>query len=155
LILLLPFLYLSVFLLSAHTHTLTTLTPHHTTPHHHNRTGEDEDCLLASLENHQGAINGLHFNPHPESSHLLASGGSDCEVYVTTLERPDLPTVFVPAPAPNNSKHTADITKVAWNTQVAHILASAAQNGSTFIWDLRQKKAWCELRDPAGMSLYT
>jgi hypothetical protein len=118
-----------------------------TSKHH---SGEDEDCLLASLENHQGAINGLHFNPHPESSHLLASGGSDCEVYVTTLERPDEPTVFVPAPAPNNSKHTADITKVAWNTQVAHILASAAQNGSTFIWDLRQKKAWCELRDPAG-----
>lgn len=101
-----------------------------------------DDSLLASVEQHQGAIGGLHFNPHKESSHLLASGGNDGEVFVTSLERPDAPTVFVPAPPPNNAKHTADITKVAWNTQVAHILASAAQNGSCFIWDLRQKRAW-------------
>ena len=93
-------------------------------------------------EQHQGPINGLHFNPHKESSHLLASGGSDCEVYVTSIERPEQPNVFVPAPPPNNAKHSAEITKVAWNTQVAHILASASQNGSCFIWDLRQKRAW-------------
>eukprot|EP01038_Epipyxis_sp_PR26KG_P012063 gene12063-16144_t len=110
----------------------------------------DPDPLLASVEQHQGAINGLHFNPHKESSHLLASGGSDCEVYVTSLEHPDQPSVFIPAPPPNNAKHTGDITKVAWNSQVSHILASSAQNGSCFIWDLRQKRAWCELRDPAG-----
>lgn len=36
---------------------------------------------------------------------------------------------------------------VAWNTQVPHILASCSANGSTIIWDLRQKKPWCELRD--------
>lgn len=40
----------------------------------------DSECLLASVEQHQGAIHGLHFNPHKESSHLLASGGADCEV---------------------------------------------------------------------------
>jgi hypothetical protein len=45
-------------------------------------------------EQHQGPINGLHFNPHKESSHLLASGGSDCEVYVTSIERPEQPNVF-------------------------------------------------------------
>jgi protein transport protein SEC31 len=111
----------------------------------------DEDALLASVEQqHQGAISGLHFNPHADSSHLLASGGSDAEVYVMSLERYDEPTVFIPAPPPANAKHTADITQVAWNSQVVHILASAAQNGSTIIWDLRQKRAWCELRDPAG-----
>ncbi len=102
----------------------------------------DDQPLIASVEQHQGAIAGLQFNPHKESSHLLASGGSDGEVYVMSLECPDQPNVFVPAPPPNNSKHTADITKVAWNSQVAHILASSAQNGSCFVWDLRQKKAW-------------
>lgn len=102
----------------------------------------DETALLASVEQHQGSIAGLHFNPHKESSHLLASGGSDAEVYVISLERPDNPSVFIPAPPPNNTKHTADITQVAWNTQVAHILASSAQNGSCCIWDLRQKRAW-------------
>ena len=103
---------------------------------------DDDQPLIASVEQHQGAIPGLQFNPHKDSSHLLASGGSDGEVYVMSLERPDQPNVFIPAPPPNNAKHTADITKVAWNTQVAYILASAAQNGSCIVWDLRQKKAW-------------
>lgn len=109
--------------------------------------------MIASVEQHTGAIYGLDFNPHSESSHLLASGGSDGEVYVLALDRPETPNVFVPAPPPNNAKHTADITKVRWNSQVAHILASSAQNGSTIVWDLRQKKAWCELRDPSGCSV--
>jgi protein transport protein SEC31 len=102
----------------------------------------DTESLMASVEQHQGAISGLQFNPHVESSHLLASGGNDAEVFVMSLERPDAPNVFIPAPPPNNAKHTAAITKVGWNTQVAHILATAAQNGSCFVWDLRQKKAW-------------
>jgi protein transport protein SEC31 len=104
--------------------------------------GEDDATLLACVEQHQGAVTGLHFNPHKESSHLLASGGSDTEIYVMSLERPDDPSVFIPAPPPNNTKHTADITQVAWNTQVPHILASSAQNGSCCVWDLRQKRAW-------------
>lgn len=105
-------------------------------------TTDDSESLIASVEQHQGAIGGLQFNPHKESSHLLASGGSDGEVFVMSLDRPDQPNVFVPAPPPNNAKHTADITKVAWNSQVAHIVATSAQNGSCIVWDLRQKKAW-------------
>eukprot|EP00602_Paraphysomonas_sp_CaronLab_P005046 CAMPEP_0185030580 /NCGR_PEP_ID=MMETSP1103-20130426/17560_1 /TAXON_ID=36769 /ORGANISM="Paraphysomonas bandaiensis, Strain Caron Lab Isolate" /LENGTH=1052 /DNA_ID=CAMNT_0027565771 /DNA_START=108 /DNA_END=3263 /DNA_ORIENTATION=+ len=108
------------------------------------------DPLIAAVEQHTGAIHGLQFNPHRESSHLLASGGSDGEVYVMSLDRPDTPNVFIPAPPPSNAKHTADVTKVAWNTQVAHIMASSSQNGSCIVWDLRQKKAWCELREPSG-----
>jgi protein transport protein SEC31 len=114
---------------------------------------DHSEPMVASIEQHTGAIHGLDFNPHSESSHLLASGGSDGEVYVLALDRPETPNVFVPAPPPNNAKHTADITKVRWNSQVAHILASSAQNGSTIVWDLRQKKAWCELRDPSGCSV--
>ena len=111
----------------------------------------DPDSLLISLtQQHQGAIPGLQFNPHKESSHLLASGGVDAEVFVTSLENLDQPSVFVPAPLPSTAKHSAGITKVAWNTQVSHILASASSNGGTYIWDLKQKKAWCEIRDPTG-----
>lgn len=96
--------------------------------------------LIASIEqHHQGAVSGLHFNPHKDSSHLLVSGGADAEVYVWNLERPDDPTAITPA---TNAKHTADITQVAWNSQVVHIFASAAQNGSAIVWDLRQKRAW-------------
>lgn len=31
--------------------------------------------------------------------------------------------------------------------KVSHIMATAAQNGSCIVWDLKQKKPWCELRD--------
>lgn len=40
------------------------------------------------------------------------------------------------------------VCSVAWNTQVNYILATGSQNGSVVIWDLKQKKPWCELRDP-------
>jgi protein transport protein SEC31 len=102
----------------------------------------DPSAMVASILQHNGSVNGLQFNPHVESSHLLASGGADGEVFITSLENPGEPNIFVPAPAPSNAKHTAEVTRVAWNTQVAHILASASQNGSTIIWDLRQKRAW-------------
>lgn len=91
---------------------------------------KDPDPLVSTISQHQGAIHGLQFNPHLDSSHLLASGGADAEVFVLSLDRPEAPTVFIPAPPPSNAKHTADITKVAWNTQVAHILASASTNGT-------------------------
>lgn len=42
----------------------------------------------------------------------------------------------------------SDLDSVAWNTQVNYILATGSQNGSVVIWDLKQKKPWCELRDP-------
>jgi hypothetical protein len=35
---------------------------------------------IALIQKHQGSVSGLQFNPHPESSHLLASGGADGEV---------------------------------------------------------------------------
>jgi WD40 repeat protein len=103
---------------------------------------DDPEPLIVAVEQHTGPIAGLQFNPHRESSHLLASGGADSEIYVMSLDRPETPNVFVPAPPPSNTRHTADITKVAWNSQVAHILASSSQNGSCIVWDLRQKKAW-------------
>jgi len=103
---------------------------------------------LSSLQAHQGAVNGIQFNPNPASQHLLASGGTDAAVYIHALDRPDTPKQpFVPAPEPNAAKHAAEVSRVAWNTQVPHILASASLNGSCIVWDLRQKKAWCELRD--------
>ncbi|CAM9169034.1 unnamed protein product [Ectocarpus sp. 6 AP-2014] len=88
---------------------------------------------VASVARHSGPVTGLNFNPHKSSSHLLASGGADSEVFIMALDRPDAPTVFVPGPKPNT---------------VSHIMATAAQNGSCIVWDLKQKKPWCELRDP-------
>jgi protein transport protein SEC31 len=33
-----------------------------------------------------------------------------------------------------------EMTDVAWNCQVQHILATSASNGYTVVWDLRNKK---------------
>ena len=47
-----------------------------------------------------------------ESSLKLFIGGADSEVFVISLERPDTPNVFVPAPPPQLTRHNRDITKV-------------------------------------------
>ena len=61
------------------------------------------------------------------------------------LEKPEAPTVFSPGDA---AKHNAEVSCVAWNSQVAHILATGATNGVCMIWDLKQKRPWCSLSDP-------
>ena len=72
-----------------------------------------------------------------------------------SLERPDAPNVFVPAPPPSTAKHQTEIGCVQWNTQVAHIVATGDNGGNCIVWDLRQKKPWCELRDPSRCALTT
>ncbi len=32
-------------------------------------------CEIGKITRHKGSVNALHFNPHEDSSHLLASGG--------------------------------------------------------------------------------
>lgn len=49
--------------------------------------------IILPLPSIPGAIHGLQFNPHKESTHLLASGGADGEVFVMSLEKPDKPNV--------------------------------------------------------------
>lgn len=66
--------------------------------------------LLNSTARHQGAVPALQFHPLADSSHLLASGGVDSEVFIISCERPDAPSHFVPVP-PNIAKHTAEVTK--------------------------------------------
>lgn len=44
------------------------------------------------------------------------------------------------------------LPRVAWNTDVKYILGTASAGGNIVVWDLRQQKAWCELREPTGAS---
>ena len=45
------------------------------------------------------------------------------------------------------SRHGAEVTAVAWNSQVPYICATAcATDGSVIVWDLKTAKPWCELR---------
>ena len=111
--------------------------------------GARSDTLIASVSRHKAGVSALAFNPHPASANLLATGGVDGEVLVTSLENPSEPNVFVPAPD-QPTRAGVEVTKVAWNTQVSHILASANGDGTAVVWDLRQKKPWCELRCEAS-----
>jgi hypothetical protein len=45
-------------------------------------------------------------------------------------------------------KLDTEITAVNWNTSVAYILATATLNGNVVVWDLKESKPWCTLRDP-------
>jgi WD40 repeat protein len=44
------------------------------------------------------------------------------------------------APAPRKSNKLEEITSLAWNTCVPHILASGSSNGMIVIWDVRTEK---------------
>ncbi|KAF1793506.1 WD40 repeat, conserved site [Phytophthora cactorum] len=124
-------------------------------PRHHDTcpygiiAGGMADGSIGRITRHKGAVNALEFNPHEDSAHLLASGGSDGEVYIMSLEKLASPGVFTPGGPSTPQAQANEITSVAWNTQVNYILATGSQNGSVVVWDLKQKKPWCELRDPA------
>eukprot|EP00804_Cyclotella_cryptica_P018314 CCRYP_017975-RB/>CCRYP_017975-RB protein AED:0.05 eAED:0.05 QI:110/1/1/1/1/0.83/6/1896/479 len=104
----------------------------------------DAGDALASEKRHDGVVSALKFNPHEDSRHLLASGGGTGHVLILDLENPSIPNVYSPSSEP--SSQNATITQTAWNSQVHHILASSSASGTVVVWDLRQKKPWCEIR---------
>ncbi|KDO34274.1 hypothetical protein SPRG_19095 [Saprolegnia parasitica CBS 223.65] len=113
-----------------------------------NKVLHSDPTLLGSVTKHKGAVNAVQFNPRPDSSHLIASGGADGEMYITSLAKLEKPMIF--APGPSIAQAGQEITTVAWNTQAAFIVASGSQSGTTTIWDLKQKQPWCQLHDPYG-----
>ncbi|KAL7522204.1 hypothetical protein ACHAWX_006895 [Stephanocyclus meneghinianus] len=104
----------------------------------------DAAAMLASEKRHEGVVSALKFNPHEDSRHFLASGGGTGHVLILDIENPSLPNVYSPSSEP--SSQNATITQTAWNSQVHHILASSSASGTVVVWDLRQKKPWCEIR---------
>ncbi|CAO3597332.1 unnamed protein product [Absidia cylindrospora] len=94
--------------------------------------GEDASLLLRN-STHTGTIRGLDFNVF--QTNLLASAGSNSEVYIWDLAKPDKP--YTPGA---RSMNMDDITSVGWNGQVSHILATSSTSGHTVVWDLRNRK---------------
>ncbi|OQS06532.1 transporter Sec31A [Thraustotheca clavata] len=104
---------------------------------------------VGKVSRHKGPVNALQFNPHRDSSHLLASGGADGEVFIMSVDKLNAPPqVFTPGGPNFVAQPGNEITCIAWNSQVSYILAAGSQSGTTTIWDLKQKKPWCELKDP-------
>ncbi|CAO3606729.1 unnamed protein product [Mucor hiemalis] len=91
------------------------------------------EALILRNATHSGTLCALDFNLF--QTNLLASAGSNSEVYIWDLKNPSTPY----SPGARSSKMD-DISSVAWNCQVPHILSTASTNGYTVVWDLRNKK---------------
>ncbi|KAL7579856.1 hypothetical protein ACA910_004868 [Epithemia clementina (nom. ined.)] len=107
----------------------------------------NEGRILSLPTNSKGPIKALSFNSL-EPSHL-AVGGSNGTSWVIDLSSSN-PQLQEPSPG---HAQKAEITAIAWNSQVAHIVATAAADGSVTVWDLKGHKAWCELRAEAGQAV--
>ncbi len=109
------------------------------------------EALLASLEKHTGSVRALEFNPGMPN--LLASGAGDSEVLITDMTDPKAPSVY--SPGTKSAGPPADISCVAWNRKVTHILASTSHNGQSIVWDLRMKRPVTSFTDPASRGCRT
>ncbi|KAJ1537071.1 protein transport protein S31, partial [Nowakowskiella sp. JEL0078] len=105
--------------------------------------GRQNDALLILQQAHSGPVRGLEFNP--SKPNLLASGGTDGEIFVWDLQNPETP--FSPG---SRSPKLEDVTILSWNPHHEHILATASNNGYTVVWDLRARKELITLPNPSG-----
>jgi len=118
----------------------------------------DSISLVSSIRQHRGgAVTALKFNPHAgaQEAKLLATGGADGQILITSLERTDTPETHFSsldagggglAEASSSGRGGGMVTNLSWNSQVPHIVASATGEGIVAVWDVRQKKRWCEIR---------
>ncbi|OUZ99287.1 WD40 repeat [Macleaya cordata] len=92
------------------------------------RSEEVEGAVVARLTKHTGPVRGLEFNTN--SPNLLASGADEGEICIWDLANPAEPTLF-PALKSGGSGAQGEVSFLAWNHIVQHILASTSYNGAT------------------------
>lgn len=88
--------------------------------------------LLSDSRRHSGAVKALDFNPFQQN--LLASGATESEIFIWDLNSPAAP--MTPGTL---SQPPDDVTCLAWNCQVQHILASTFSSRCV-VWDLRKNE---------------
>jgi protein transport protein SEC31 len=116
--------------------------------------GRAETALVATIpaSASSGPIAAMQFSPL--DTHLLCAGAFNGRVVLWDCTNPATPTSSEPGPAATQSQGSAEITSVAWNTAVAHIVATAAGDGVVTVWDIQSRKAWCEIRaESAGSAV--
>ena len=102
------------------------------------------EVQIASLERHTGGVRALEFNPGMPN--LLATGAGDSEVLITDLNKPTSPNFY--SPGAKLGGPPADISCVAWNRKVPHIMASTSHGGQSVVWDLKLKRSVINFTDP-------
>lgn len=100
----------------------------------------DSEVIISQSEKHTGAVRALDVNSF--QANLVASGGNESEIYIWDLNNFSSPMTPGPKTQPQE-----DISCVAWNKQVQHILASASPSGKASVWDLRKNDLIIKVSD--------
>lgn len=106
--------------------------------------GDTDDSVVFESTKHTGPVQALDINPFKTS--LLASGASDSEIFIWDLTNPSSPLTPGSKTLPPDN-----ISCVAWNRQVQHILASASPCGRCVVWDLRKNEPIIKVSDQSAM----
>ncbi|KAI1210601.1 uncharacterized protein F4807DRAFT_53308 [Annulohypoxylon truncatum] len=94
----------------------------------------ESDALISRTSKHTGSIKSLQFNPvRPQ---ILATAGAKGELFIYDVNDPE--NAFRLG---TTAARSDDLECVAWNTKVAHILATGGSGGFVTVWDLKTKKA--------------
>ncbi|XP_064631630.1 protein transport protein Sec31A-like isoform X3 [Lineus longissimus] len=97
----------------------------------------NEEPVVFKTDKHTGSVGALDFNPF--QANLLASGASDSEISIWDMNNPNNPMTPGSKSQETASAPADDVSCIAWNKQVQHILASTYTTRCV-VWDLRKSE---------------
>ncbi|KAM4054005.1 protein transport protein Sec31A isoform 3-T3 [Anomaloglossus baeobatrachus] len=100
----------------------------------------DSNVMISQQDKHTGPVRALDVNPF--QTNLFASGANESEIYIW-----DCNHLAVPMTPGAKSQPLEDISCIAWNRQVQHILASTSPSGRATVWDLRKNEPILKVSD--------
>ncbi|XP_029426167.1 protein transport protein Sec31A isoform X12 [Nannospalax galili] len=100
----------------------------------------DKEVVIAQKDKHTGPVRALDVNIF--QNNLVASGANESEIYIW-----DLNNFATPMTPGAKTQPPEDISCIAWNRQVQHILASASPSGRATVWDLRKNEPIIKVSD--------
>ncbi|XP_075400244.1 protein transport protein Sec31A isoform X15 [Tenrec ecaudatus] len=100
----------------------------------------DKEVVIAQNDKHTGPVRALDVNIF--QTNLVASGANESEIYIW-----DLNNFATPMTPGAKTQPLEDISCIAWNRQVQHILASANPSGRATVWDLRKNEPVIKVSD--------
>ncbi|XP_045139962.1 protein transport protein Sec31A isoform X10 [Echinops telfairi] len=100
----------------------------------------DKEVMIAQNDKHTGPVRALDVNIF--QTNLVASGANESEIYIW-----DLNNFATPMTPGAKTQPLEDISCIAWNRQVQHILASANPSGRATVWDLRKNEPVIKVSD--------
>ncbi|CDF36473.1 unnamed protein product [Chondrus crispus] len=104
-----------------------------------------------TTKRHTGPVKSLSFNSFLPTR--LATGGADGQVLVWDFNNVSAGPIARPlaeSQATSNITQKEEITAIAWNRKVEHVLGTATNSGLLKVWDSNQGKRVLSIRNPRG-----